>query len=120
MAIGLVLGGSTLAIAGAQVVSKNAGDDAPGRAISAQARTDDDHPGRALGHAKQNAREGHPINHGYYVSRAAHCEDVNDPESGVQFAAPADCATDEAAHDRYVRRVAESQAGKPNLDADEG
>jgi len=115
MAIGLVLGGSALALAGAGGGAEGARDDARGTAVSAEARADDDQPGRALGLAKQTARQngdlGRPINHGFYVSSAAHCEDVDDPENDIHLDAPGDCATDEQAHGEYVSRVARSAAG---------
>lgn len=51
-------------------------------------------------------------NHGYYVSQAAHCEDVDDPETSESpdFAAPEDC--DGAGHGKYVSSVAKSSLGK--------
>lgn len=54
-------------------------------------------------------------NHGFYVSAAAHCEDVDDPEaSGTDFTAPADCETNGQAHGKYVSSVAKSSVGKSN------
>lgn len=49
-------------------------------------------------------------NHGYYVSRAAHCEDVSDPETGISFTAPDDCTG--RAKGEYVSSVAHSNLGK--------
>jgi hypothetical protein len=54
-------------------------------------------------------------NHGFYVSAAARCEDVDDPDaSGTDFTAPADCETNGQAHGKYVSSVAKSSVGKPN------
>jgi hypothetical protein len=54
-------------------------------------------------------------NHGFYVSAAAHCEDVNDPEtSGTDFNVPADCETNGQSHGKYVSSVAKSSVGKSN------
>ena len=54
-------------------------------------------------------------NHGFYVSAAAHCEDVDDPEaSGTDFTAPNDCETNGQAHGKYVSSVAKSSVGKSN------
>lgn len=54
-------------------------------------------------------------NHGFYVSAAAHCEDVDDPESsGTEFTAPGDCETNGQAHGKYVSSVAKSSVGKAN------
>ena len=52
------------------------------------------------------------LNHGFYVSQAAQCEDVDDPETSESpdFTAPEDCTG--AAHGEYVSSVARSQAGK--------
>jgi hypothetical protein len=55
------------------------------------------------------------LNHGFYVSSAAHCEDVDDPDpEGTDFTAPADCDTNGKAHGEYVRSVAKSSVGKPD------
>ncbi len=52
------------------------------------------------------------LNHGFYVSQAAQCENVDDPETeeSPDFTAPEDCAG--SAHGEYVRSVAKSSAGK--------
>lgn len=47
-------------------------------------------------------------NHGFFVSQAAHCEDVEG------FTAPADCKEDGNAHGKYVSSVAHSSLGKPD------
>ena len=53
-----------------------------------------------------------PENHGFFVSQAAHCEDVDDPATpeSPDFTAPEDCTG--AAHGEYVSSVARSSAGK--------
>lgn len=54
------------------------------------------------------------LNHGFYVSSAAHCEDVDDPNpEGQDFTAPPDCETNGQAHGKYVSSVAKSSVGKP-------
>jgi hypothetical protein len=56
------------------------------------------------------------LNHGFYVSKAAHCENVDDPETSESpdFTAPAGCKDDGKAHGKYVSSVARSSAGKPD------
>jgi hypothetical protein len=58
----------------------------------------------------------HPLNHGFYVSSAAHCENVDDPSTPASpdFTAPADCATNGQAHGKYVSGVAKSDVGRSN------
>lgn len=55
-------------------------------------------------------------NHGFFVSGAAHCENVDDPATAESpdFTAPADCADNGKAHGEYVRSVAKSDVGKPD------
>jgi len=56
------------------------------------------------------------VNHGFYVSKAAHCENVDDPATAKSpdFTAPADCKTNGEAHGKYVSSVAQSSLGKSN------
>jgi hypothetical protein len=56
------------------------------------------------------------LNHGFYVSQAAACEDVDDPDTteSPDFTAPADCKDGGKAHGEYVSSVARSSAGKPD------
>ncbi|MGH2785249.1 MAG: hypothetical protein ACRDJ1_08295 [Actinomycetota bacterium] len=56
------------------------------------------------------------LNHGFYVSQAAHCEDVDDPETDASpdFTAPDDCTG--SAHGEYVSSVAKSSLGKKAKD----
>lgn len=51
-------------------------------------------------------------NHGFFVSQAAHCEDVDDPATpeSPDFAAPEDCSG--SAHGKHVGAVAKSSLGK--------
>lgn len=52
-------------------------------------------------------------NHGFFVSSAAHCQDVDDGK-GTTFTAPSDCDTNGKAHGTYVSSVAKSSIGKPD------
>ncbi|MGH2726393.1 MAG: hypothetical protein ACRDKS_05395 [Actinomycetota bacterium] len=51
-------------------------------------------------------------NHGFFVSQAAHCEDVDDPDTAASpdFVAPEDCGG--SGHGAYVSSVAKSSVGK--------
>ena len=64
---------------------------------------------------EQGSDHERKLNHGFYVSQAAHCEDVDDPATSASpdFTAPADCKDDGKAHGDYVSSVAKSSAGKP-------
>ena len=65
---------------------------------------------------EENSQSGErKLNHGFYVSSAAHCEDVDDPNpEGEDFTAPPDCETSGQAHGKYVSGVAKSDVGKPD------
>jgi hypothetical protein len=54
------------------------------------------------------------LNHGYYVSQAAQCQNVDDPATAQSpdFTAPADCSGKD--HGKYVSSVAKSSIGKGN------
>jgi hypothetical protein len=56
-------------------------------------------------------------NHGFFVSQAAHCEDVDDPNTSESpdFTAPEDCTG--SAHGKYVSSVAKSSVGKKSKDS---
>jgi hypothetical protein len=56
----------------------------------------------------ENADHERKQNHGFFVSAAAHCEDVEG------FTAPADCKTDGKARGKHVSSVAKSDLGKPD------
>ncbi len=78
-----------------------------GRAVSEVAKTN--------GQSESSNEESgeRKLNHGFYVSAAAHCEDVDDPE-GTDFTSPDDCDTNGKAHGEYVSSVAKSSVGKPD------
>ncbi len=56
-------------------------------------------------------------NHGFFVSQAAQCEDVDDPGTpeSPDFTAPEDCTG--SVHGKYVSSVAKSSAGKKSKDS---
>jgi len=62
----------------------------------------------------QAPSKDHPVNHGLYVSQAAHCQNVDDPTTPASpdFTAPADCTG--KAKGQYVSSVAHSGLGKSN------
>lgn len=81
-----------------------------GKAVSEAARTKDavaEDSGEEPGERK--------LNHGFYVSAAAHCENIDDPatDASTDFTAPEDCESNGNAHGEYVRSVAKSSVGKP-------
>lgn len=139
MAIGLVLGGGALAFAGAAVQSEDASDH--GKTVSETAKGDPsavsevasstgaaNKAGASAKDKKNEDREAgaqggggeRKRNHGFYVSSAAHCEDVEDPEHDLSFTAPENCETDGDAHGEYVSTVAKSDAGKKAESGEEG
>jgi hypothetical protein len=76
--------------------------------------TDSPSPEATPGERKQN--------HGFFVSAAAHCEDVDDPatELNPDFTAPEDCKDNGKAHGEYVSSVAKSSAGKKDHGSEDG
>jgi hypothetical protein len=58
----------------------------------------------------------HPVNHGLYVSSAAHCEAVDDPttEPSPDVSPPPDCDSNGRAHGEFVSGIAKSDLGKTN------
>ena len=81
----------------------------------------DDEQGEEVADEQEKPEENAPAdherkqNHGFFVSKAAHCENVDDPDpAGTDFTAPADCADNGKAHGEYVRSVAKSDVGKAN------
>ena len=113
LAIGLTLGATAAAFAAAPTGSP-AGDrpargpdlaGPPPHAVAA-----------GLARAQQVDDEGddgeRPLNHGFYVSQAAQCQDVEDPETELSFTAPEDCEGEGNAHGMYVSEVARSRIGK--------
>ncbi|MGZ4140345.1 MAG: hypothetical protein ACXVQY_08965 [Actinomycetota bacterium] len=111
---GLVLGGSALAFAGVSTGASHGPTPKP--SVSATASEDTDQsteaPEPADTEAPKPSSSAQPTNHGFYVSQAAACQDVNDTVNGITFTAPADCATNGQAHGQYVSQVARSAAGK--------
>ena len=98
-------------------VAKESGDD-HGAAVSEVAKTNAQESSEDAEGEEGEAGE-RKLNHGFYVSQAAQCEDVDDPETAESpdFTAPEDCAG--SGHGKYVRSVAKSSAGKqqkPNHD----
>lgn len=113
MAVGIVLGGSALSFAGVAATSSHGPGVRPTVSESPEP-SESDSPEPADNKTDQNkgANDQHPINHGFYVSQAAQCNNVNDTVSHITFTAPSDCATNGQAHGDYVSKVAQSGAGK--------
>lgn len=114
LAIGLMLGGSALAFAGTVDVSDPVKPPKPHK--SAVTETTDDASEETTdaetAEVEGDAPHERKLNHGFYVSSAAHCENVAATETSEAFTAPEDCDTDGSAHGAYVRSVAKSDAGK--------
>jgi hypothetical protein len=72
-----------------------------------------DEPAKDEGQSESHERKQ---NHGFFVSSAAHCENVDDATTteSPDFTAPADCADNGKAHGEYVSSVAKSDLGKSN------
>ncbi len=111
LAVGIVLGGGALSYAGVAATSSHTPNShANVHATESPEPTETPEPSES---PKANDANGqHPVNHGFYVSQAAHCMDVNDTVNKISFTAPADCATNGKAHGAYVKSVAQSDAGK--------
>ena len=96
---------------GAEVsaVAKESGDD-HGAAVREVAKTNERKPPKEDAEGEESGER--KLNHGFYVSKAAHCEDVDDPETteSPDFTAPEDCTG--SAHGEYVSSVAKSSVGK--------
>jgi hypothetical protein len=111
MAVGIVLGGSALSFAGVAATSSH--KPTPKATVSeSQEPSESESPEPAETKPDKSANEQHPVNHGFYVSQAAQCKDVNDTVNHITFTAPSDCATNGQAHGDYVSKVAQSDAGK--------
>jgi cell division septation protein DedD len=108
MAIGIVIGGSALSYAGVAATSSHKPTNKP--TVHASVEPEESESPEPSESSEPNAQ--HPINHGFYVSLAAQCKDVNDATNHITFTAPADCATNGQAHGAYVSSVARSDAGK--------
>ena len=109
MAVGIVLGGSALSYAGVAATSSH-GPKNPTPHVSKSAEPNDNESEAPEPSESPNANRPH--NHGFYVSQAAQCKDVNDAVNNVHFSAPTNCSTDGSAHGKYVSEVAKSGAGK--------
>ena len=108
MAIGIVIGGSALSYAGVAATSSHKPTNKPN--VHASVEPEGSESPEPSESSEPNAQ--HPTNHGFYVSLAAQCKDVNDTVNHISFTAPADCATNGQAHGAYVSSVARSGAGK--------
>ena len=119
LAIGLVLGSGALSFA----ATGNGHGQGPRPKPSVSATPDanenesaDDQNEQSDDQGAQNDNANRPHNHGFFVSQAAHCEDVSDPENSVDLKAPDECDTDGHVHGGYVSSVAQSDAGKTKHD----
>jgi hypothetical protein len=111
LAIGLVLGSGALSFAATSNGHGQGPKPKPSVSASADAdETESPEPEETKSPEQENANRPH--NHGFFVSQAAHCEDVSDPDNNVDLKAPDDCATNGKAHGGYVSSVAKSDAGK--------
>jgi hypothetical protein len=124
LAIGLVLGSGALSFA----ATGNGHGQGPKPKPSVSATADenenesaDDQDEQSEDKGAQEENANRKQNHGFFVSQAAHCEDVNDTENSVEFTAPDDCDSNGKAHGGYVSDVARSDAGKgPHGNGSEG
>ena len=111
LAIGLTLGGGALSYAGVAATStKKATPHVSAEATETESPEPSEKPDTP-DHSDQNDH-ARKHNHGYWVSLAAQCKDVNDTEDSITFKAPPDCSTNGSAHGDYVSSVAHSDAGK--------
>jgi hypothetical protein len=111
MAIGIVIGGSALSYAGVAATSSHS----PNSHANSHATvhpTESESPEPSESPEANDSNGQRPHNHGFYVSQAAQCKNVNDTVNHITFTAPADCATNGQAHGAYVSSVARSGAGK--------
>jgi hypothetical protein len=113
MAVGIVLGGSALSFAGVAATSSHSPTPKASVSKSPEPKGSET-PDAADNESKpdKGANGQHPINHGFYVSQAAQCKNVNDTVNHIAFTAPSNCATNGQAHGDYVSQVAQSGAGK--------
>ena len=117
LAIGLVLGSGALSFA----ATSNGHGQGPKPKPSVSATPEaTETPEADDNEESQDENANRPHNHGFFVSQAAHCEDVSDPDNNVDLKAPADCDTNGQAHGGYVSSVAKSDAGKTKHDHGSG
>jgi len=120
LAIGLVLGSGGLSFAATSNGHGKGPKPTPTVSQSAEPdETEAPEPTESEG-PKGDTNANRPHNHGFFVSQAAHCEDVGDPDNNVDLKAPDDCATNGQAHGGYVSSVAKSDAGKTKHDHGSG
>ena len=118
LTVGLVLGGGALAFAGVQNVGHVTHTTHPKPSVSPSPEPSESEDAPDPKDTTTNDNTGNdssanrPQNHGFFVSQAAQCKDVNDTTNNVTFTAPADCSTNGKAHGGYVSQVAQSDAGK--------
>lgn len=111
MAIGIVLSGGALSYAGVAATSTQ--KPSPKATVHESPEpSESESPEPADKDNKSGTNEQHPVNHGFYVSQAAACKNVNDTVNNISFTAPANCATNDQARGRYVSSVARSGIGK--------
>jgi hypothetical protein len=111
MAVGLVLGGGALSFAATTAPTHSHGPK-PHASVSESPEPTETETEAPETDNKGSTDANRPENHGFFVSLAAQCKDVNDTTNNITFTAPADCATNGQAHGKYVSSVAQSDAGK--------
>lgn len=100
-----VLAGS--AIGFAQTGANDKGKETSGAAHARnEARAAEREAAKEAKQDEQGSENERKLNHGFYVAKAAQCEDVDG------FTAPADCEDNGKAHGEYVSSVAHSSLGK--------
>lgn len=112
LTIGLVLGGGALSYAGVSTGASHGPSAKPSVSKSDDAVDSTEAPEPSDSQAPEASSSARPTNHGFYVSQAAACQDVNDTVNNISFTAPADCATNGRSHGQYVSSVAKSGIGK--------
>ena len=109
LAIGIVLGGGALSYAGVAATASHS----PNPHASAHATVEPKESEAPEPSESPEANDpNRPHNHGFFVSQAAQCKNVNDTVNHISFTAPSDCATNGQAHGNYVSSVARSDIGK--------
>jgi hypothetical protein len=109
----MVVAGSTVGFARGGPSSDPAKDKPEVEATEApEAREVRETPGTESSEPSEGPATERKQNHGFFVSQAAHCEDVDDPDTpeSPDFSAPEDCTG--STHGSYVSSVAKSSAGQ--------
>jgi hypothetical protein len=115
LAIGIVLGGGALSYAGVAATAShgpNPKSTIHPKVEASESPEPSESPEATESPEPSGSPGAHPVNHGFYVSQAAQCKDVNDTVNNIQFKAPPDCATNGQKHGEYVSTVAKSDIGK--------